>query len=141
MKSQKFFIKYKYIIRLCMALLIVSSCNQFDKSDSKIAIKKYVQRTFYQPKTYNAIRYYPPMEMKVSTDPKDRNNSSLSEDKNKIVDGWGIAVDITAMTRNGDVSSQSAAFYLNAKCDSVIFSDVAPQFLKADSLSIFGSVR
>lgn len=51
MKSQKFFIKYKCIIRLCMALLIVSSCNQFDKSDSKIAIKKYVQRTFYQPVT------------------------------------------------------------------------------------------
>src|SRR5690606_23085628 len=106
-----------------------------------IAIKKYVQRTFYRPDTYKAIRYYPSKEMTVSTDPNDRNNSSFSKDKNKIVDGWGIAVDISAMTRNGGESSQSAAFYLNAKCDSVIFSDVAPQFMKADSLSIFGSAH
>ena len=141
MNSQRLFIAYKSIIALGMALLVLSSCNQFEKSDSEIAIKKYVQRTFYQPDTYNAVRYFPPREMKVSTDPKDRNNSSLSEDKNKIVDGWGIAVNISAMTRNGEVSTQSAAFYLNAKCDSVIFSDVAPQFLKADSLSIFGSAH
>ncbi len=141
MNSQRLFIACKSIIALGMALLVLSSCNQFEKSDSEIAIKKYVQRTFYQPETYNAVRYFPPREMKVSTDPKDRNNSSLSEDKNKIVDGWGITINISAMTRNGEVSTQSAAFYLNAKCDSVIFSDVAPQFLKADSLSIFGSAH
>ena len=141
MNSQSLFIAYKSIIGLGMALLVLSSCNQFDKSNSEIAIKKYVQRTFYQPETYNAVRYFPPREMKVSTDPKDRNNSSLSEDKNKIVDGWAIAVNISAMTRNGELNSQGASFYLNAKCDSVIFSDVAPQFLKADSLSIFGSAH
>ena len=141
MNSQKLFNVYKSITGLSIALLVLSSCNQFDKSDSEIAIKKYVQCTFYQPETYNAVRYFPPKKMKVSTDPKDRNNSSFSEDKDKIVDGWGIAVNISAMTRNGEVSSQSAAFYLNAKCDSVIFSDVAPQFLKADSLSIFGSAH
>src|SRR5690606_11513559 len=141
MNSNKIFNVYKSITGLSIALLVLSSSNQFHKSDSEIAIKKYVQRTFYQPETYNAVRYFPPKKMKVSTDPKDRNNSSFSEDKDKIVDGWGIAVNISAMTRNGEVSSQSAAFYLNAKCDSVIFSDVAPQFLKADSLSIFGSAH
>ena len=139
MSSQKLFIAYKSIIGLGMVLLIFSRCSQFDKSDAEISIKKYVQRTFYKPESYKARHYFPSVEMKVSNDPKDRNNSSLSEDKTKIVDGWAIAVNISAMTRNGEVSNQSAAFYLNAKCDSVIFSDVAPQFLKADSLSIFGS--
>ena len=139
MSSQKLFLTYKFIIGLGMILFVLSSCGQFDKSDAEISIKKYVNRTFYQPETYKARHYFPPVQMKVSNDPKDRTNSSLSEDKTKIVDGWAIAVNISAMTRNGDVSNQSAAFYLNAKCDSVIFSDVAPQFLKADSLSIFGS--
>ena len=120
-------------------LPLFSACNSFDKADAEIAIKKYVQRTFYRPDTYKAVHYYPAMKMTVSTDPADRNNSSFSTDKNKIVDGWGIAVDISAMNRNNVESSQSAAFYLNAECDSVIFSDIAPQFMKVDSLSIFGA--
>src|SRR4051812_27620305 len=112
-------LRYRLFIGFCLIpqLLLISACNSFDKTDAEIAIRKYVERTFYRPDTYRAVRYYPAREMTVSTDPTDRNNSSFSNDKNKIVDGWGIAVDITAMTRNSGESSQSAAFYLTAKCD------------------------
>jgi len=131
---------YRLIIGFCLTplLLLISACNSFDQANAEIAIKKYVQQTFYRPDTYKAVHYHTHKRMTVSTDPADRNNSSFSKDKNKVVDGWGIAVKISAMTRGSGESSQAAAFYLNAECDSVIFSDIAPQFMKVDSFSIFG---
>jgi hypothetical protein len=141
--SQFGLMTYRLFIGFCLtALLIVfSACKSFDKTNAEMAIKKYVHRTFYRPDTYKAVHFYTPKKMTVSTDPADRNNSSFSIDKNKIVDGWGIAVDIRAMNRNNVESSQSAAFYLNAECDSVIFSDIAPQFMNVDSMSIFGAAH
>ena len=134
---------YKFISGCCLLsiLVLTVACKRFDKSTAEKAINRYVQRTFYRPDTYKAVRYYDPRKTTVSTDPADRNNTSLSKDKEKNVDGWAMAVDIRAITRNGEESSQSAAFYLTAKCDSVIFSDIAPQFMKADSLSMFGATH
>lgn len=142
-QSQRGLLKYSLFIGCPLAalLLLISSCNSFDKTNAETAINKYVQRTFYRPDTYKAIQYYSPKKMTVSTDPTDRNNASFSEDNSKMVDGWTIAVDISAMTRNSGESKQSAAFYLTAKCDSVIFSDIAPQFMKVDSLSISGATH
>ena len=126
---------------LMIQLFLISACNRFDQTQTEAAIQQYVNEMFYAPDSYQAVRYYSPRKMTVSTDPNDRNNASFSKDESKMIEGWGIAVDIKARTGSGEVSGQSAAFYLNAKCDSVIFSDVAPQFLKNDSLSMIRNAK
>ena len=84
-QSQSGLMTYRSFIRFCVTplLLLFSACNGFDKTNAEIAIKKYVQRTFYRPDTYKALHYYTPKKMTVSTNPADRNNSSFSKDKNQ----------------------------------------------------------
>jgi hypothetical protein len=118
--------------------LLLASCHSFNKDKTEIAINKYVHHNFQHPKSFKITQFHEPLYTKVSTNPQDRTNTLQAQNDTIMVNGWAIAVNISAVTRHGTEQNQAAAFYLNASCDSVIFSDIAPIFMKHDSLSIFG---
>ncbi len=115
---------------LIIASALLVSCESYNQQSAEKAIDRFIRMKFFSPSSYHPKHYYAPQRIKISKEDANTVNSIFSDRNAKAFNGWGMAVDIEALTKNGIKREQSATFYLNLSCDSVISSDVALYFYK-----------